>query len=671
MFAQSLRHRLFALSVLFLLVFSAAVSWVALRTFEPALQPELESKAATIGRAVAAEIARALKVGVPLEDMIGVSEVFSDVMKANPDIAYLALSDKSGKVLFDHSLKDSLAKVATVDAAAFNDGATLRSSMTVHAEDGLEVVIPVIADKTPAAVLHVGINPAFIGHIQSEIILDILTVLLVACLGTVELVMVLTGVTGSQLDRWRDLAGAAASGEIAIIPSARRGDHENADDIGRLLQWYSRTVTLLRAHCPWIERKEGEAGSGLVISDGRQIASHSAASSNIIGMRLSVFLFVMGEEMIRPFLPVYVKQFDTVSSIPSDWVSAAPVGTFMLIWALSQLFGPGVSAPFGERRTFLAAALLGVVSMPMMGLSHNFISFMSWRCLEALSFGMVLVTAQGLVLSNTQSESRNAGFASYVGGILTAGVCGPALGGVAAEQLGTFAAFLLGGSVFALSALTFFFLTEERRKRPVESTPMLSRGTLKILGSRRMLSLLALSGLPNRLTTTAILFYIFPLYLTGIGLGKADVGRILLLYYIGYIVSTPICVRLADRYRVPKGWLAAGGVLSGAVCLVFLTGPNPWVASVCCFLLGTAQGVSTLQASLITASCKADNTGIPEGTALGIFRFSERVGSAIAPFSAAALAIPFGYTGAATGMGVLLSLSSLLFLLSFRQPKMA
>jgi MFS family permease len=657
MVAQSLKRRLFALVILHLLVCSAAASWWSLHLFEPALQPELEAKAGTVGRAIAAQLARALDAGVPLEKLVGVDSLFQETMRTHAEIAFLAVTDPPGSTLYHRTVAGQPPPFQPVDDTAFDDGRTGRGWIILNGGSGPQIVVPVITGAHTAALLRVGVDGSFIGRVQSQILVDVLTVLLVACLATVEVVVVVTAATTLRLGRWKELAAAAAEGRFASLPVALV-----TDSTGKLVDWYARAVRQIRQ----VSGQTTFTGDA-VFFDGATLAGRDVAAFNITGMRLAVFLFVLGEEMIRPFLPLHARELAAGTHIPTNWIAAAPIGVFMMIWAFSQLFGPGLSNLLGGRPTFGLSAFLSALSMVMMAAAQSFSGLMMWRCLEALGYGMALFSAQNVVLSNSSAEGRSAGFAAYIGGILTAGVCGPALGGVAAEQLGTIADFLIGGMLFAGSVGVFYGLTQREETRAKE-TGVMSRRTLTLFSSRRMVSILGLSGLPNRLATTAILFYIFPLYLTAIGVGKAAVGRVLLLYYVGFILSTPIAVRLADLPERRLACVVAGGVVSGAVCLIFLFHPPSWLAGCCCLLLGLAQGPSTLQPSMLTATCRSEAVGVSEGAALAVFRFAERIGSSMAPFLAAALAGIFGYGGAAIGLGGLLALASIALLMVYRTP---
>src|SRR3546814_16815549 len=78
-------------------------------------------------------------------------------------------------------------------------------------------------------------------------------------------------------------------------------------------------------------------------------------------------------------------------------------------------------------------------------LATGLLDLLFWRCLTAAGYGILMIAVQGVVIDNTSERNRARGFAIFVGGTLAAGVCGPALGGVMAPQLGYRAPFMLSG----------------------------------------------------------------------------------------------------------------------------------------------------------------------------------------------------------------------------------
>src|SRR3546814_15904625 len=101
-------------------------------------------------------------------------------------------------------------------------------------------------------------------------------------------------------------------------------------------------------------------------------------------------------------------------------------------------------------------------------LATGLLDLLFWRCLTAAGYGILMIAVQGVVIDNTSERNRARGFAIFVGGTLAAGVCGPALGGVMADQLGYRATFLLSGVVAIISSAVMYASVVESGRRSTD-----------------------------------------------------------------------------------------------------------------------------------------------------------------------------------------------------------
>ena len=88
---------IFVLAVL--LLTQVALSAYAWTLSEHRFLPELERKAKVVGASVSAKLARAIGFGIPFNKLEGVTEFYDEILRENADVAYLTLTDASGKVL--------------------------------------------------------------------------------------------------------------------------------------------------------------------------------------------------------------------------------------------------------------------------------------------------------------------------------------------------------------------------------------------------------------------------------------------------------------------------------------------------------------------------------------------------------------------------------------------
>ncbi|HYD69868.1 hypothetical protein [Azospirillum sp.] len=99
---SGLRRRLAALLALALLAGALVALDAGRAVVDGTLRPELAETAELIGANVAQQIDRALTLGVPLDGLVGVEELFAEVVAGNPLVEAMTLRDGGGRVLAAH-----------------------------------------------------------------------------------------------------------------------------------------------------------------------------------------------------------------------------------------------------------------------------------------------------------------------------------------------------------------------------------------------------------------------------------------------------------------------------------------------------------------------------------------------------------------------------------------
>ena len=586
-----------------LLSASAITAWKALTAFEPVILPEVTLKAAAVGGTLTGEIERALLYDIPLNRLPGVDAVFDTTLKANPDIAYLTLTDQSG-----HRLAG-----AGVGLPEVSTGSTTGSA---QAPPGYVVTqLPIIAGRSLQGTLDVGVDRLVVAQVARDLALDIGSVLLASVLIAFELVLVV-----------------AARAANAVETAAR-----------------------------------SSPGS-----------TSPAQPMDLTLIRLPLFLFCLSEEVSRPFFPSFSRSFaDGVPWLSPDLVVSLPITVFMLVWAVSQPLGALWSERIGRRRAIIIGALLAAFGLAMTAIAATLYDLLLWRTLTALGYGMVLIAAQGAVIDQTGPRQQATGLSLVIGGLVAAGVCGPLIGGIIADQVGFRPTFLFGAGL-ALAAAIVVALVLPRTIAPVKpgSAPSPADWPVLIrLGCNpRFLALTLFSAIPTKIAATALLFYLVPLFLGTAGASKADIGRIQMLYFLTYIVISPLVAWLADRYAAGRELVAFGGFATLLAVLPLLLSDSLWVSATAMVLFGLVQTlIGAPQLSLVfqVSEPRADGSRPDAVPTLGVFRLIERIGAAVGPLIAVVLAITLSYREAIIAIGLLCSLSALLFLIAFPKAALA
>ncbi|MDR6771051.1 MFS transporter [Azospirillum sp. BE72] len=685
--------RLTIVTVAVLLLAAGAASWLSLRSFDPLFQPELARKAQTVGDLMGAQIDRGLGVRIPLDRMAGLDALLTAEVERHDDIAYIAVTGPDGRIVA--AAGGPLAGITALSPDRLTGPADGRL-----ARGFVDVQRPLGDTASPAGALHVGVDSAFLAKASTDLALDVLSVVIVSVLLIFEVLQLVVNLAMRRVLTLRLLADRAEEGDFRAtlpeIPGPLAATEDRAleggvcaalDSVNARYVGLAARVAELRRRLGGDDPRVGRAEAGLSALVRRfrfrdpDSARPPPTPLNLVFLRLPVFLFCLSEELSRPFLPAYAKSFaGEVPWLTPDMVVSLPITLFMLIWALSQPGGARFSERWGRSRAFTIGALLGSVSLALTAFAGSLAELMLWRCLTALGYGLVLITAQGIVIDHTSPRNRAAGMAMFIGALLAAGVCGPVSGGIIADQIGFRATFLLGALLALGSGLSVSLLLLRGRgaaQSPCGAGAAAGAASRPAMGSAlplfrdfRFSALMVLSAIPTKIASTAFLFCLVPLLLTADGASKAEIGRVQMMYFVAFILVSPLAASLSDRWQARRGFIAAGGIGTLASCLPIIATQALWGPPLAIALFGLSQAlVGAPQLTLVSQIAR--DGGLPETAAIGWYRLIERLGGALGPVTAMAVAVATSYREAMLGIGLLCGVSALLFWILFRTGRPA
>ncbi len=685
--------RLTIVTVAVLLLAAGAASWLSLRSFDPLFQPELARKAQTVGDLMGAQIDRGLGVRIPLDRMAGLDALLAAEVERHDDIAYIAVTGPDGRIVA--AAGGPLAGITALSPDRLTGPADGRL-----ARGFVDVQRPLGDTASPAGALHVGVDSAFLAKASTDLALDVLSVVIVSVLLIFEVLQLVVNLAMRRVLTLRLLADRAEEGDFRAtlpeIPGPLAATEDRAleggvraalDSVNARYAGLAARVAELRRRLGGDDPRVGRAEAGLSALVRRfrfrdpDSARPPPTPLNLVFLRLPVFLFCLSEELSRPFLPAYAKSFaGEVPWLTPDMVVSLPITLFMLIWALSQPGGARFSERWGRSRAFTIGALLGSVSLALTAFAGSLAELMLWRCLTALGYGLVLITAQGIVIDHTSPRNRAAGMAMFIGALLAAGVCGPVSGGIIADQIGFRATFLLGALLALGSGLSVSLLLLRGRgaaQSPCAAGAAAGAASRPAMGSAlplfrdfRFSALMVLSAIPTKIASTAFLFCLVPLLLTADGASKAEIGRVQMMYFVAFILVSPLAASLSDRWQARRGFIAAGGIGTLASCLPIIATQALWGPPLAIALFGLSQAlVGAPQLTLVSQIAR--DGGLPETAAIGWYRLIERLGGALGPVTAMAVAVATSYREAMLGIGLLCGVSALLFWILFRTGRPA
>jgi predicted MFS family arabinose efflux permease len=349
---------------------------------------------------------------------------------------------------------------------------------------------------------------------------------------------------------------------------------------------------------------------------------------------------------------VFVEGFIHAPGVePEPILIGLPLSLFMLAAATSMAFLGPLLDRLDRRHTFLIGSLLATAGLVGMGLAQSYYEVVFWRVVSGVGYGLNFVACQAYVFDRTTRAGRAGGISMFVGGIMTADICGPAIGGIMADRIGFSWTFLLGGAIALIAGALVYRLMEPPRQRllPARRTS-LAAGFGAIATNWRFWFLLLFAAAPAKLILTGFLFYQAPLYLTALGSSQSEIGRFIMTYGIAALVLTSVFSYWADRFQAHGLLIVTGGILTGLGMLPSLFGESPGRVLLAIIGLGIGQSMSIPALFVVvTRVARHEIDAVGQASVLGIFRLVERLGAATGPFAMAAL---LGVASNATAMGI-------------------
>ncbi|MGJ8603696.1 MAG: MFS transporter [Marivita sp.] len=659
---QGFSRRLF-LSTSFAMILAATLSLiVTVSEFNSGLRPFLEDKAEAVAIAVQQDIEYAMEIGIPFGEIRGLDDHINDLIVAHPEIKAMRMVAVSGNA--ERSLGASRIDAQDIPtdgtfAATLIEGIGEVTATLLGRTGGLGVVsVDVSRNGEVLARVEATIDESYLNGKMTSVFFDTLVILIAVSLVALEVVVVMSA---SQLTEPFRLAESAINRRAAGMLSqyqVARGSRRIAQFIQTLNQKNARLRDALTAALQDLGDGARRASAaafgekrGLYLTDKRSGAS-------IMDARIPLFVFSFAEELQKSFLPLFVAEFHTESDLfARDIMMGLPISAFMFVIAVFTPFAGRLVDQFGNKPLFMAGLLPAIAGYLICFFATNANDILIGRSMTAIGYAVITISCQSYIAAVVVAENRARGMAIFVGVLMTATMCGTAVGAILADWLGYKPVFLVA-TVFSLLAglLGWSMLSTDLPAPEVKKVPAgTSRSPLAVLMRNTQFVLIVLfCAIPAKVILTGFLYLFVPIYLASLDATQSEIGRIMMLYSLIIIPISPLASGFADRLG-KNLWMVIGAtVLSGIVLLGLYQS-----ASVAAVLMAVAAlGIvhAFLKAPLIVAAMDAaeQSPDITRTGALSLLRTSERIGSVIGPVVVAALLVKldFGEVAAIIGLTV-------------------
>lgn len=647
---KRLQIRLILLAAGLLLVGALAFSLLTLRDFSASLMPQVAAVEQEIGGSVLRVLDKALDYGVPFERLVGVEPYLDSVRSDNPSITYLQISSLDGRALY-RSYDANLPQRAELEQALTR---WQRGQASEQLGGYLNTAVPLQVHGAQVGWLHVGQNADVAQQQWRDIMLDVLTVLVVAALVALELMrLLITLAVGTPLALLRDFLGRVRQGDFShYLP------HDSLGGVGSLNRHLNQVVAELN-------RRYQHAAiptAGLVFHRAGERLQLAVAALDYI--RWPFFLLIFSDSLSLSFFPVYAGQFYQPDlGLSPQLVSSLPISLFMLVWALSMPWAGQWCDRVGYRRAFGAGALVTTAGLLLTAFSHSFFDLLLWRSITAIGYGTVFVTAQSYISNNTPAAQRTRGMALFLSTFFAGSLSGAAIGGILVDRLGDRPTFLLSALLSITSALCVLrFLRSQRAAAPRQ--PLRLGDLAELLRHKQFTAITFLTAIPSKIALTGFLYYSVPLYLKSVGASQSSTGRMMMAYGLAIILLSPSIASLADAIGHRRWFVIAGGYAAALGMFATWFNDSTFGVLLSITLLGIAHAIGVSpQLALVGDSCQDAVQKVGLATTTGIFRLIERLGNVLGPLLAAMLIASYGFKGAFYGVGLLILLTTTIFML--------
>jgi MFS transporter, DHA1 family, multidrug resistance protein len=179
-------------------------------------------------------------------------------------------------------------------------------------------------------------------------------------------------------------------------------------------------------------------------------------------LMLNLFIALLGQGMVIPILPEYLKQFNAAGTAAGYLVAAFGAAQFLF-----SPIGGQLSDRWGRKKMIMTGLFLTVLSDLMFAVSTSLTLLYMARFIGGIGLGLMVPSNMAYVADITTAETRAKGM-GYLGASMNLGmVLGPGLGGIIAELGIRVPYFFAAGLGLLATLLTIFMpetLTREKRQ---------------------------------------------------------------------------------------------------------------------------------------------------------------------------------------------------------------
>ena len=654
-------RRLF-LSTTLAMVIAAVLSLIAtVAEFNSGLRPFLVDKARAVGVSVQQDIEYAMEIGIPFDQIRGLDAHIADLIETHPEIDGMRVVAVEGAL--ERAVGEGEQIIPTEDVgAAFGTGIigkVREVAATVLGGSETETVsVDVERGGAVIARVETTIDDDYLNGEMASVFFDTLVILIAVSLVAFEVAVV---ISASQLTEPFRLAEGAlnrrANGDLSQYRTGRKG--RLTAFVKALNAQNARLRDALSDALRTVQEGSRRAALTVLAEKRKLFDTDTPLKASIMDARIPLFVFCFAEELQKSFLPLFVAEFHTDSDLfARDIMMGLPISAFMFVIAAFTPFAGKLVDRFGNKTLFLAGLIPAIAGYLICFNAGSANDILIGRSITATGYAIITISCQSYIAAVVLAENRARGMAIFVGVLMTATMCGTAIGAILADWLGYKPVFLIATGFAALAGLLgWAMLSTDLPAAPPKKVPEgMSRSPVATLMRNTQFVLIVLfCAIPAKVILTGFLYFFVPIYLASLEATQSEIGRIMMLYSLIIIPISPLASGFADRLG-QNLWMVIFATVASGIVLVGLF-QSASVAMV--LMVVAALGVvhAFLKAPLIVAAMEAaeHSPDITRTGALSLLRTSERIGSVIGPVLVAGMLVFLDYGEVAAILGLIVA----------------
>lgn len=360
----------------------------------------------------------------------------------------------------------------------------------------------------------------------------------------------------------------------------------------------------------------------------------------------------MGFSLIFPFLPLYIKELDTVLGLSTEVLSGLVFSSQALAMALVSPLWGAIADRYGKKPMVVRAMLGGAITVFFMGFVKTVEQLIFLRICQGLLSGVISATS-ALTASIAPREKSGFVMGSLQVAVWSGVALGPFTGGILADVSGIRTTFVITGILLFLSGVSVLFCVHETtdiKQKNVEKKKNLFSDWEKLFTQKNVLIVYVLRFLSSMANN--MLYPVLPLFLVALvgpreNLGTLT-GTVIGVASVSGIVGGFLMARTSDRIGHKRVVILASVTTALFFIPQGLVG-NIWEFVFLSLCTGLCSGALTPSLSALLVQSSDRGT---EGSIYGFDNSIVAAGRAVAPIAGSLFAVLFSYkfTFIATGL---------------------